>query len=107
MPRMGRMEVEGMEKFMYKDTSVWFKEYESGNLPKELQRTCFCCGKKINKCKVVLLINNYKIIPNVLMHSECFSEWKNKTDELLGDIENSYSKWNQLNNVFGSLIGSD
>ena len=107
MPRMGRLEGEKMDNFTYKGTKVWFREYTTGNLTKDLQRTCFCCGKKVNNCKAVLLINNYKKIPNMLIHSECFSEWKNKTDELVEDIESSYSQWKQLNNVFGSLLGSD
>lgn len=63
-----------MNNFTYKDTAVWFQEYKNEDQPKDLQKTCFCCGNKINNCKVMLLINNHKIIHNMLLHSECFAE---------------------------------
>lgn len=95
-----------MKKFTYKGTNVGYRQYETGNIPEELQKTCFCCKKKINKCSAVLLINNYQKIPNVLIHSECFSEWEkeNKINELLENIEKSYNQWIQLNDIFGSFL---
>ena len=71
-----------LPSFEYKGTPVHVRRWHYGNMPSELQRTCFCCNKKINNCMAVLLINNYKEIPNVILHDECFDMWKNKTDEL-------------------------
>lgn len=90
-----------MSKTTYKGTDVWFREHTTGNLPEDLQRICFCCRKKVNNCKSVLVINNHAILPNTLMHSECFEEWKTKTDDLLENIESSYNQWKQLNDIFG------
>lgn len=94
-----------MESFAYKDSFVAVREWETGIIPKEMQRTCFCCGKKVSSCKAVLLINNYKYIPNVMLHSECFSRQKDRTEELCDDIQSSYGQYRKLESVFGSYTG--
>lgn len=86
--------------FNYKDTSVGVDRYHTGNLPKELRRTCFCCNEEMNNCDVVLLINNLAHIPNTLIHADCFAKWSNKTDELCKDIENAYEDYKRLKAVF-------
>ena len=58
--------------FKYKNTPVYVRSWHCGNSPSKLQRTCFCCGDKVNNCMAVLLINNFKEIPNVILHGECF-----------------------------------
>ena len=35
-----------MKEFKYKDSFVAVREWETGIIPKEMQRTCFCCGDK-------------------------------------------------------------
>ena len=91
--------------FKYKNTPVYARNWHYGNMPSKLQRTCFCCNKKINNCMAVLLINNYKEIPNVILHDECYEQWKDKTDELCDDIAEAYyeyKKYKKLNGIFGS-----
>ena len=50
----------------------------------------------------VLLINNYKEIPNIILHDECFEHWKNKTDELCSDIAKAHDDYKRLNEIFGN-----
>ena len=87
--------------FKYKNTPVYVRNWHYGNMPSKLQRTCFCCNKKINNCMAVLLINNYKEIPNVILHEECYEQWKNKTDELCDDIAKAHDDYKRLNEFFG------
>lgn len=91
-----------MNSFAYKGSRVVVREQQTGNLPEEDQRTCFCCSKKINNCKTVLLVNNYRNIPNMLLHAEYFEVWKDETEDLCRDIEQSYEYFKHLNDVFGS-----
>ena len=56
-----------MRSFDYKDSFVAVREWDAGNIQDDMQRTCFCCGKKINNCRAVLLINNYKYFPNMMI----------------------------------------
>ena len=88
--------------FKYKNTPVYVRHWHCGNMPSKLQRTCFCCGEKVNNCMAVLLINNFKEIPNVLLHDECYEQWKNKTDELCDDIAKSHDDYKRLNEIFGN-----
>ena len=90
-----------MEKFIYKNALVYVREWESGNLSEQIQRTCFCCHKKINNCSATLLINNYKHIPNTIMHTDCFKQWENKTDDLCDDICSAHDTWKYLDEIFG------
>ncbi len=85
--------------FKYKNTPVYVRSWHYGNMPSKLQRTCFCCNKKINNCMAVLLINNYKEIPNVILHDECYEQWKNKTDELCDDIAKAHDDYKRLNEI--------
>ena len=93
--------------FKYKNTPVYVRSCHYGNMPSKLQRTCFCCLEKVNNCMAVLLINNYKEIPNVILHDECYERWKDKTDELCDDIAKAYDEYKKLNGIFGSWITED
>lgn len=90
-----------LPSFEYKGTPVHVRRWHYGNMPSELQKTCFCCNKKINNRMAVLLINNHKEIPNVILHDECFEQWKNKTDELCSDIAKAQDDYKRLNEIFG------
>lgn len=91
-----------MKKFKYKDSIVAVREWETGKIPEKMQRTCFCCGKKVSSCKAVLLINNSEYIPNVTLHSECFSRQEDRAEELCDNIQSSYEQYKKLESVFGS-----
>ena len=86
--------------FKYKNTPVYVRRWHYGNMPSELQRTCFCCEEKINNCNAVLLINNYKEIPNVVLHDKCFKCWEDITDELCDEIAEAYNDYKKLNEIF-------
>ena len=88
-----------MESFDYKDSFVAVRRYQTGKLPSQLVRKCYCCQNGINDCRAVILINNHKYIPNVLMHENCFDERQNKT-ELFEEIENKYIEFNHLRSTF-------
>lgn len=91
-----------MKSFDYKDSFVAVREWETGFIPDKMQRTCFCCGKKISNCKAVLLINNYKYIPNVMLHAACFSKREDNVVKLCDGIQASYMQYKILDSVFGS-----
>ena len=88
--------------FKYKNTPVYIRRGHYRNMPSELQRTCFCCNEKMNNCMVVLLISNYKEISNVILHDECYEQWKDKTDELCDNIAEAYDEYKKLNGIFGN-----
>ena len=88
-----------MESFDYKDSFVAVRRYNTGQLPKELRRDCYCCKDKINNCRAVLLINNHKYIPNVLIHEECFDARQNKV-EFFEEIEGKYQEFKSLCSTF-------
>ena len=90
-----------MQNFKYKDSDVniheWVYRKVSGK-----KHTCFCCNHEIeNGANVVLLINNYKYIPNLLLHATCAREQENNTDSLCDDICKALSQYKQLDNIFG------
>lgn len=89
-----------MEKVKYKESDVWFREC---NGAWDINpHDCYCCNKPIKTGeKATLIFNNYKYIPNILVHSECFDEQKLKVCELLADIEESYNQYKMLSRVFG------
>ena len=91
-----------LQSFKYKGTPVYVRRWHYGNMPSELQRTCFCCNEKMNNCMVVLLTNNCKKIPNVILHDECYEQWENKTDELCDNIAKAYDEYKKFNGIFGS-----
>lgn len=64
-------------------------------------RRCFCCNNTIQNGKAKLIANEHKDIPFVLIHEKCFEVWKNKTDELLSDIESAYNDYKNLQRIFG------
>lgn len=90
-----------MKSFDYKDSDVAVREWHCGNLPEQMQRTCFCCRRKINNCNATLLINNSKYIPNIMLHSDCFKERENELEELCDSIFLSYCAWKRDNEIFG------
>ena len=83
----------------YKDSNVYFATH-NGRWSMNPHR-CFCCNKPILDGKAILTVNNSKYIPNVLIHEECFDIWKNKTEELVSDIESAYNNYKNLQEVFG------
>ena len=83
----------------YKDSNVYFTTH-NGRWSINPHR-CFCCNNFIQDGKAILVVNNYQYIPNVLIHEECFDRWKNKTDELVSDIESAYIDYKNLQEVFG------
>lgn len=91
-----------LKPFKYKNTPVYVRRWHYGNMPSELQRTCFCCNKKINNETVVLLVNNYKKFPNIILHNKCYEQWEDKTDELCDDIAEAYDDYKKLNGIFGN-----
>lgn len=90
-----------MEKITtkYKDSNVYFTTH-NGRWSMNPHR-CFCCNNFIQDGKAILVVNNHQYIPNVLIHEECFDGWKNKTDELVSDIESAYVDYKNLQEVFG------
>ena len=54
--------------------------------------------------EVTLLANNYKHIPNILIHSECLDKWEGRKEELCEKIEEEYLDWMGKNEIFGTFV---
>lgn len=92
-------EVENMsEKINYKDSVVYFSEH-NGHWSIN-PHNCFCCNKLVRSGKAILVINNGKYIPNILLHTECFSRWEGNEPELISDIEKVWKEFQELNKIF-------
>ena len=91
------------EKIQYKGSIVtvrrWYHRDTGG-----LKRRCFVCRKEIQDGEVTLLANNYKHIPNILIHSECLDKWEGRKEELCGKIEEEYLDWMEKNEIFGTFV---
>lgn len=86
--------------FLYKGNVVGCMSHVRGSSHLN-SKICFCCNNELHDGEhVILLINNYKSFPNVLLHEECFKEWENTTDELCEDLEKSYNRYKELNKIF-------
>lgn len=88
-----------VEKIQYKDSIIHMRKINANW--NSNPRYCFCCIQPIKNGVAIAAINNYKYIPNMLMHENCFSEWETKTDELFSDMEKSWSKYKTLDKIFG------
>ena len=92
-----------MKKFYYKGNVVAVLNLKFSEQNHEKGRSCWCCGgefKHNEEC--VALINNYRDIPNMLLHKECFEQYD--TDEarceLCDKIAKDYSEYTRLNKIF-------
>ena len=96
------MEVLMIENFNYKDTFVVVRDCKFIIENHKKGKTCLCCGKEFqNNEKCILLINNYKYIPNVIIHKDCFDrvlpEYK---ERLFENIEKDYKEYQELKKIF-------
>lgn len=75
-----------METINYKDSFV--KVYHLKKLQMYLNpRKCYCCNENIGSDEnVILMINNHKYIPNMLLHEVCYNSFTNK-ENFIGNIE--------------------
>ena len=64
-----------METINYKDSFV--KVYHLKKLQMYLNpRKCYCCNENIGSDEnVILMINNHKYIPNMLLHEVCYNSF--------------------------------
>lgn len=91
-----------MEKVYYKDTFVAIRNCTFRSRNHEEGKTCWCCNdefKDDEKC--ILLINNYKYIPNMILHKDCFERvHPDYRDKLCENIERDYREYKELAKVF-------
>ena len=92
-----------MERFIeYKNSKVHMCNctFKQQNHPEE--RICYICNNKFhNNDNCIILCNNHKYIPNMLLHSHCFNELSNNAKRiLLLDIESNYKKFLELEKIF-------
>lgn len=88
-----------MEKFYYKDTFVAARNCTFRSRNHEDGKTCWCCNEEFkDNDECVILINNYKYIPNVLLHKICFD--KADKESLCCHIEWDYKEYQQLQKIF-------
>ncbi len=91
-----------VETINYKDSFV--NVYHFKKLPMYLNsRKCYCCNKNIGfDEKVILMINNHKYIPNMLLHEACYKSFNNK-ENFIGNIEKDYREYKDKNEIFGNI----
>lgn len=85
-------------EFIYKDTKIYAIEH---NGRWELtSRRCICCNQPIKNGKALLVINNYKHIPNIIIHTECFNKYDGNYNELFSIIETEWQHYKDMREVF-------
>lgn len=91
-----------VETINYKDSFV--KVHHFKNLPMYLNpRKCYCCNENIGSDEnVILMINNHKYIPNMLLHEVCYNSFTNK-ENFIGNIEKGYREYKDKNEIFGNV----
>lgn len=85
----------------YKDSTVYIAETEADFSTREKPPVCWCCMHNVNRGKAIMLFNNFKHFPNMVMHEKCFDSVKHNTDELFEAIEKDYNEYKTLNIIFG------
>lgn len=91
-----------MENFYYKDTLVAVRGCLFRSQNHEKGKTCWYCDNEFkDKDECTLLINNYKHIPNMILHKKCFDyvspEYR---DRLCANIERDYREYKEYQKVF-------
>lgn len=91
-----------VETINYKDSFV--KVHHFKNLLMYLNpRKCYCCNENIGSDEnVILMINNHKYIPNMLLHEVCYNSFTNK-ENFIGNIEKDYREYKDKNEIFGNV----
>lgn len=91
-----------MENFYYKDTFVAVRNCKFVSRNHNEGKTCWCCGNEFqDNEQCILLINNYKHIPNMIIHKDCFDRVNPKyREQLCENIEKDYKEYNELNKIF-------
>lgn len=92
-----------MAKFSYKDTIVHVRQCTFKTQNHDKHKICWCCNKEFKDNEIcVILINNYKHIPNMILHKKCFNEiTPTTTDDLYALIESDYRTYKRLDKIFG------
>lgn len=88
-----------MENFYYKDTFVAVRNCKFRGRNHEDGKVCWCCEEEFqDNDECVLLINNYKHIPNMILHKKCFDN-SNK-ESLCQHIEWDYQEYKKYQKIF-------
>ena len=91
-----------MEHFNYKGTFVAVRSCHFRSRNHEDGRTCWCCQEEFkDNDECVILINNYKYIPNMLLHKDCFYKVEPDCREIFCEsIENDYKEYKEFEKIF-------
>lgn len=90
------------KRFQYKGTPVYVRLQHTGRVSPECRRTCPICGEQVDDCESVLIANNCRIFPNVLLHGECYRDYMGDGRMLCAQIEEQYGTYRKLDGTFGA-----
>lgn len=92
-----------VEKFNYKDTFVHVRSCKFRSQNHIERKTCWCCNHEFqDEEQCVILINNYKYIPNMIIHKECYNKVKpGYRENMCENIEKDYRDYEELSEIFG------
>lgn len=85
----------------YKDSTVYVAETNANFSSRERPPVCWCCMHNVNHGKAIMLFNNFKHFPNMVMHEKCFGDLSHSPNKLFEAIEEDYRKYKTLNIIFG------
>lgn len=67
----------------------------------EIKRYCPLCGENVFGETVYMLINNYEMFPNILVHQACAPEM---TEEVINQIHNNYLEYKAFEKKYRAWI---
>lgn len=85
----------------YKDSTVYVAETNADFSSRKEPPVCWCCMHNVNRGKAIMLFNNFKYFPNMVMHEKCFNDLSHSPNKLFEAIEEDYSKYKTLSIIFG------
>ena len=82
----------------YKDSFIYMKECNANW--GQNNKICYCCKKPIKDGKILMVINNNRYFPNILIHPDCYSKHKNNPEKLFAKIEENYKSHKEMRQIF-------
>jgi hypothetical protein len=91
-----------MEDFYYKDITIAVRKCKFRIQNYAENKTCWCCGNEFqDNEQCVLLISNFRYIPNMIVHKDCFDDCSPRDRiRMCAKVERKYQEYERLSKIF-------